>query len=268
MSVRSAENSDKKTILEFCHNTFSWGDYISNVWHHWISEGKLFVVSENEIPVGMCHASISETANQVWIEGIRVNEKFRKKGFAQKLVNEAELFAQKNSCTIAKMLIESNNHKSLNLAKKLGYHLEQTWNFYSLVPAKNKSNSGIYFANYENKTPNFLFSSKISYLKSWRWLPLDEKNIHSLTKQKRIIYTNKDTINLAILTDSEHFDNTLIITLYIKNENNLNEIFDFIENYAFEKNHKRIQILSQSEIYQVHLGLEKKLEFHLLEKQI
>ena len=51
----------------------------------------------------MCHSSFFE--KQVWIEGIRVNEKFRKKGFAKKLVVESELRAKRKKCNISKMLI-------------------------------------------------------------------------------------------------------------------------------------------------------------------
>ena len=41
MSVRSAENSDKKTILEFCHNTFSWGDENPFwLWQNMVDENK------------------------------------------------------------------------------------------------------------------------------------------------------------------------------------------------------------------------------------
>ena len=32
METRKAKPSDKKDVLEFCNTTFSWGDYISNVW--------------------------------------------------------------------------------------------------------------------------------------------------------------------------------------------------------------------------------------------
>ena len=42
MKIRDANNSDKNTVFEFCKNTFSWGDYIQDVWDFWIDEGGLF----------------------------------------------------------------------------------------------------------------------------------------------------------------------------------------------------------------------------------
>jgi hypothetical protein len=70
MVIREATSSDKLPILKFCTNTFSWGDYIKDVWKYWFSEGNLLVIEKN-IPIGICHALFLK--NQVWIEGIRIN---------------------------------------------------------------------------------------------------------------------------------------------------------------------------------------------------
>ena len=53
--IREARRSDKSHVLKFCKNTFSWGDYIDDVWDYWFSEGLLFV-AEEKFPVGLCHA--------------------------------------------------------------------------------------------------------------------------------------------------------------------------------------------------------------------
>ena len=132
--IRKAKASDKNTILEICKTTFSWGDYIADVWDYWVLEGNLLVLTENKTPVAICHSSFFD--KQVWIEGIRVNEKFRKKGFAKNLVLKSESLAKNKNCTVSKMLIATNNKKSLNLANHLSYKQESIWNFYSLIPKK------------------------------------------------------------------------------------------------------------------------------------
>ena len=43
MELREATSSDKTQVLDFCKNTFSWGDYIAEVWDFWIKEGNLLV---------------------------------------------------------------------------------------------------------------------------------------------------------------------------------------------------------------------------------
>jgi len=39
--IRDANALDKIQILKFCKDTFSWGDYIDQVWDFCLSEGKL-----------------------------------------------------------------------------------------------------------------------------------------------------------------------------------------------------------------------------------
>ena len=132
MNVTKATNNEKQAVLEFCKNTFSWGDYINEAWDSWIKEGNFLIIHENNQPVAICHASIYKEGKQVWIEGIRVNEKFRRRGYASKLVSESEKIGKQNDCEVAYMIIASTNQKSLELARKLGYENFETWNFYSL----------------------------------------------------------------------------------------------------------------------------------------
>ena len=269
MQLTQASQSDKEKVFEFCKKTFSWGDYIQDVWDYWISEGNLLVVRENNIPVAISHSSISKSGNQVWIEGIRVDPKFRRKGFAKQMVLEAEKIAKQNNCNVSYMLIETNNTKSLQLARVLNYENKETWNLYSLLPNKLDSKPNIEFANYEKKKPKALFSSLHFYVKSWRWLPLDESTIQSLSKENRILFTehNGNTESLAIFTESEHFDKTLILTIISGSESGLTKILAYIQNLAFQKNYKRIQILTTHSLPKYE-GLERRLSFYLMKKQI
>ena len=53
---RLAQSSDKKDVLNFCQYTFSWGDYIHEVWDNWINEGNRVVIENDQIPVSVAHA--------------------------------------------------------------------------------------------------------------------------------------------------------------------------------------------------------------------
>ena len=77
---RVATVHDKDYVLNFCKNTFSWGDYIDRVWDIWIGEpNSIFlvavVVNENkiEIPIAIAHG-ILIPEKTVWVEGIRVDQ--------------------------------------------------------------------------------------------------------------------------------------------------------------------------------------------------
>jgi len=266
--IREAKASDKNLVLEFCKTTFSWGDYIGDVWDSWITEGNLLVLIENNIPVAICHISFFD--KQVWIEGIRVNANFRKKGFAKELVLKSESIAKNKNCLISKMLIETNNKKSLNLADHLNYKKEETWNFYSLIPKKSYKKPKVTVAINNNKIINFLLSNSSYYIKSWRWIPLTKTNINLLINEKRIIYTTHDDkiIALVIFTESEHFEKTLMLTLISNSANGSENIITYFQNYAIDNNIKRIQILTKTIKLPKNENLDKKFSFCLMKKEI
>ena len=267
MIVSKVTNNEKQAILEFCKNTFSWGDYIDDVWDSWIKEGNFLVIHNEDMPVAICHAAIFK-GKQVWIEGIRVHESFRRKGIASKLVGESENLGKQNDCTTSFMLIESNNKKSLDLAQKLNYENFETWNFYYLEPKKINSIE-IKFANYERKLPSTIFSPNFYYVDSWRWIPLDEATRLSLINQKRIVFfENNDSSCVAIFSDSKHFDKTLLVTVFSEKTDGLNHIFSYLQNFGYTNNYKRVQILTKLNLSQDFVGLQYRLKFHLMKKKI
>lgn len=268
MELRKAKSSDKNEVLEFCKTTFSWGDYISDVWDNWMLEGDLLVLTENSIPVAICHCSIND--EQLWIEGIRVNRNLRRKGFAKRLVQESEFIAKNNNCKISQMLIAINNHKSLDLASSLTYKKNEIWNFYSFLPMKINYKINVKFATNDKLKTDFIFSYTSYYVKSWRWLRLTNANFKSLIDEKKILYSeHQGTITaLAIFTKSDHFKNTLMLTLVFGNENGIKEILSYIQNYAAQTNIERIQILTKLKNLPKINTLEKKLSFYLMKKEI
>lgn len=269
MNVTKATNNEKQAVLEFCKNTFSWGDYIGEAWDSWIKEGNFLIIHDANQPVAICHASIYKEGKQVWIEGIRVNKKFRRKGYASKLIKESEKIGKQNDCEVAYMIIASTNQKSLELARKLDYDTFETWNFYSLELKKITSKPQIKFANYEKKSPSIIFSSNFFYVNSWRWLPLDDFTKVSLIKAKRIIYSkNNDLVDdVAVISESEHFGKTLLATIISSSDNKLQNLFSYIQYFAYDKHYKRIQILTKLTLPSYE-GLEEKFTFELMKKKI
>ena len=256
IAIRDAINLDKFPVLHFCKDTFSWGDYIQDVWDYWLSEGNLFII-EKQYPIGICHAFFSK--NQVWIEGIRINPSFRRQGFASELVKHVELLAKEKQMLSSFMLIDNKNSSSLSMAKNLNYIIFQTWNFYSLFPFIN-NNHKIQFGYVLN------YAATPHYVKSWRWLVLDEETLLSLSKQNKIIFSDKfgDT-STAIITASEHFDKTLIVTLFSGSQNNTLNLISYIQNYAAENNYQKIQILTKEKLPFLNT-LEHKITFNLMQK--
>jgi hypothetical protein len=256
LRIREANNLDKISVLKFCKNTFSWGDYVEQVWNFWISEGHLFLGQKPE-PVGICHAFYSD--NQVWIEGIRIESTFRRQNVASELVKHAEIIGLAKNLSFSYMLIDTENSVSISMAQSLNYELFQTWNFYSIEP-RNNSNYNVTFEKSINS------KSFPHYVQSWRWLPIDDVTLKSFYEQNRIVNSSIDNKNsIAIITESEHFDRTLIVTLFSNSDESVCEILSFLQNFGWEKNYERIQILTKEKLPNFD-SLEYKISFHLMKK--
>lgn len=258
LKIREANNSDKFSVLKFCKNTFSWGDYVEHVWDFWLSEGHLFL-AEQEHSTGICHAFYSD--EQIWIEGIRVDPHFRRQNIASKLVKHAEFIGKEKNLSTSYMLIDTENLPSLSMANSLNYEIFQTWNFYSLEPKVNL-NHKVTFEKTLNRELYF------QYVKSWRWFPIDDKTLKSFYNKNQIIKSCiGENDSIGILNDSEHFDKTLIVTLFSNSENSVFEILSFLQNIGYKKNYERIQILTREKLPNFD-SLEWKLSFHLMKKSL
>ena len=268
MGIRKAILSDKNPILDFCQSTFSWGDYISDVWDFWFKEGILLVTSVNEKPVALCHGLVVD-GNCLWIEGIRVHPEFRRKGIAKDLVIETENFGKKENCTTSMMLIESNNTKSLKLAELLGYKQIEKWNFFTLSSQKINDETPLEYVQDFSELEKF-YSEKNYFVKSWRWIPWSKQLLSTLIKSNQIVYSKSSGINqgVAILADSEHFEKTILVTMPFGTKDGLKEITNKLTNTLLSKNYKRIQIITKQNDFSGIQGIEDRFSFYLVKKAL
>ena len=258
MEIRNATSLDKNSVLKFCTDTFSWGDYIDKVWSSWLDEGNLFLFKKN-FPVGICHAFYFQ--NQIWIEGIRIDPNFRRQQIGSKLITHAELIGKNTDTLFSYMLIDTENKKSISMANSLNYEIFQIWNYYSLLPKQN--------SNYEIEFEQSLDSTFFPYyVDSWRWLETNEKILSDLCVQNKVIKSSLDgNDSIAIISDYKHLDKTLIITLVSGSFDTLSNIISYLQNYAIEKNYERIQILTKENLTSNDF-LEYKISFNLMKKSL
>lgn len=265
MKIRHAKKADKKQILAFCVHTFRWGDYIDRVWDKWLAEKNLLTLEQQGRAIGICNAGISP--NQVWIEGIRINPSFRRKGYATRLVIAAESLAKRKRLGYSRMIIADNNKRSLSMAKKLGYHIEDKWWLYNLSPKK--QNTTVKLAASAKNLQSLIQSE--TYSESWNWLVLNEKTLAKLVKAGRVIiyHKNKKPQAMGIWNKTSKLDNDVMQLGYLAGtKSGVNGIIQFMQNKGYEEKSDRIQLLVQDKIKLSMKGLDKRMLFCLLKKEL
>ena len=106
------------------------------------------------------------------------------------------------------------------------------------------------------------------YVDSWRWIKTTKQILTDLSSQNKIIKSNLNgKKTTAIIGNYKHIDNTLIVTLSSGSFDTLCNILSYLQNFAFENNYERIQILTNKKL-EFFDSLDYKISFYLMKKSL
>jgi ribosomal protein S18 acetylase RimI-like enzyme len=121
--VRVAKADDRKRVLEFTHNTFSWGDYIERVFDRWFNDksGRLLVAEAEGAVVGLSFVKLIKEG-EVWLQGGRVDQKYRRMGVGEAMTRECLRMAKEDmNASVARVITDKMNLPPQKLLTKLGF---------------------------------------------------------------------------------------------------------------------------------------------------
>jgi ribosomal protein S18 acetylase RimI-like enzyme len=119
--VRRAQPEDRDAVLAFCAHTWDDGDYIAEVWDKWLADehNALLVGVLNGTPVALERVRmVSE--DEAWLEGMRVDPAYRRRGFGRVMVSRALVTARAMGATVARLLTSDTNVASQKLVERFG----------------------------------------------------------------------------------------------------------------------------------------------------
>ncbi len=285
MLIREAIDSDKDTVLDFCKNTFEWGDYIDRIWDSWINDpsGLLLVTEINYKNKSKGHpialARISACPNNLsWIEGLRVNPEYRKQGIATSLLEYMLNFGIEKGYTDISAIVSTQNILSQKILEKQGFFKLQRFNYYNIDLEKFRNTNtvtiehsqqeqfDIKLADYTNisniieylKVSTIFNQSYKRYFDSWKFYKFENNysDLKSLVGNKKMF----------LITDQSKNINGLLILNNINSNNNNNNYKKRIIQICYMD---CIDIKSYSKIikYLINFFLGKKnyssIEFYL-----
>ncbi len=119
--LRDALASDKQPILEFCHQTWDWGDYIEGVWDDWFNDqhGGLRVGEVDGKPVGVNKLTML-SADEGWLEGMRLNPDYRGRGYTYQFMSDVAQLAEQRGAAALRLATASSNVPIQKVAERLG----------------------------------------------------------------------------------------------------------------------------------------------------
>ncbi|MGB9723798.1 MAG: GNAT family N-acetyltransferase [Chloroflexia bacterium] len=110
LEIRRARPEDREVVLSFCAHTWEDGDYIPHVWEAWLADeqGPL-LVGVWEGRVAAIEKITRASADEVWLEGLRVDPQHRRKGLARALFHDALEWAGANGIRFVRLATSSSN---------------------------------------------------------------------------------------------------------------------------------------------------------------
>ena len=136
IEVRSARIEDKDAVVAFCQHTFSWGDYIGEVFDDWVNnvKGVLLVALIDQHPVGILHELF--LGNGVtWLEGMRVHPDYRRQKIGTQLDSAARQAAREHGLRLARLVTSMKNIPAQKTLATEGYHRVAQFNEWETEPA-------------------------------------------------------------------------------------------------------------------------------------
>jgi RimJ/RimL family protein N-acetyltransferase len=245
--VRKARGSDREAVFKFCEKTWSWGDYIPEVWDKWLKEksGRVFIATTDGVPVGITHLSIDKP-HEVWLGGARTDPNYRRMGVATAITQKCLDYAKRKGAKVVRLTTESDNIAAQAVIKKLGF--KPTAEFVemkteNIAEEENSTNSKWAEESEADAALNYLQTSE-SYRKAaglytvlFHWFSLEKHDLKRFVEQRKAILhlSERGEIDgLTLIDDAtarEWHENTMQTCIM---DGDYNAVFDMIK---FLKSH-------------------------------
>ena len=128
-TVRAARDDDIDAIAGFTQDTFEWGDYVVDVFAHWVRDpnGRVVVaVDAADRPVAMSRVGMV-SATEAWMQGARVHPDWRRLGIAGAMAAALTGWASDRGAQVARLAIESWNEAAQRQVERDDFVRASEW---------------------------------------------------------------------------------------------------------------------------------------------
>ncbi len=242
-TIRKVEKKDKEQILEISSKIWEGNDFIPKVFDKWIEEkvGEFTAIEEEGKVVAF--SKLNDFGNNVgWLEGLRVHEDYRGKGYA-KLITEYYMEKAKKEGYEKLHLAIYKGEGRKHLIEDYDFHTILKLKYYDTVEKKNfETNKKIVLAKEEDSLYDYVINSK-EYNEykgffnfDWSFKHINEKLINQLLKREEIfiLKENNEIKGMIILSSYNNKENSLAVS-FISGEDHYEDLLKFAFNKFSEK---------------------------------
>ena len=110
LTFRPGLPEDLPEVARICAHTWDWGDYIPEVWEHWLADERGHVaVAELEGQVVALGRVLLQPGGQAWLDGMRVDGEYRRQGIAWRFFQYKLAYARAHGARVARLGTADSN---------------------------------------------------------------------------------------------------------------------------------------------------------------
>lgn len=187
---RPAIENDYADIAEFCKGIWEGGDYVPDVWHHWLKDPNgVLATAEYEGHAIGCAKLTLISEGQWWLEGFRVDPNHQGLKVGTRLHNYVADWWQEHCDGIARLMTSSESVAVHHLCDKTGFIKTHEVCGYLASPLDEKTDNvspasdATEMADFSSQTETLKLTDQCTDL-GWRVCKLDEQVIDRYSSGK------------------------------------------------------------------------------------
>jgi GNAT superfamily N-acetyltransferase len=110
LTIRPARPDDRPAMERIAGHTWDWGDYIPLVWDEWLADeqGVVLMGDLGEETVALSKIAF-RAPDEVWLEGMRVDPAFRRRGIASRFLEYSVAYAREHGGRVVRLGTAGDN---------------------------------------------------------------------------------------------------------------------------------------------------------------
>ena len=209
MIIRPARSGDRPAMECICAQTWEWGDYIPEAWDDWLDDEQgLLIVGELAGRVVALSMIAFQAPDQIWLEGMRVDPEYRRRGIAGQFLDHSITFARERGARVVRLGTGSHNAPVHALTAQAGMVRVGAYLLWIADPLPDGPNPAFLSAGHAGQVRAFLHDSPVMahthglYSAHWAWQELSPTRIDQFLEAGQFaaqLATDGQLVALAVL---------------------------------------------------------------------
>lgn len=194
LTIRPAQPGDHAAMERICAHTWDGDDYLLEVWDEWLADERgPLIVGEVEGQVVALSKITWQTADQVWLEGMRVDPDYRRRGVARRFLDHSLAYAQGQGARVVRLSTGSDNTPIHILIGRVGMERIGGYVFWVAEPLPGGPQPTFLTPADDAQVQAFLADSPVLaythglYSPDWTWQELPAARMRQFLEEGRVV---------------------------------------------------------------------------------